>query len=217
VRLGAGLGGLAAAAAFANRGTRVLVLERLANFGDAATVYRHGALTMEASLHETDGDTVFRPNSVFSRLGLTGSVEAIETGIFYEARGGALASPIQIPSGLDNAHEALSRSLPDARKVIDALVAEVDRRFPGFAGAVSQSEIATARTMKSRLGTAAGEVYGFRPTPSRLIGRPPNAATSIDGLWLSSDYTVSGGYSGAMQGGLMAADAAARSRPRPDV
>jgi flavin-dependent dehydrogenase len=34
VRLGAGLGGLAAAAAFANRGTRVLVLERLANFGD---------------------------------------------------------------------------------------------------------------------------------------------------------------------------------------
>ena len=501
--IGSGLGGLSAAAAFANRGKRVLVLERLANFGGAATVYRHGALTMEASLHETDGDTVFGPNSVFARLGLTGAVEAIETDVFYEARGGALAAPIQIPAGLDNAREALKRSLPRARKALDAyfrelkalyrtlrdledmgsrgpsvllgllfsgrlfklvadarrtvarrfdavfgrneaakfalgapiayldddpaklsfllfagvwsryaesgsyyfkggsraltlallkrvkegggearhhcsvvsilldakghaagvvhedrsgdrsealapiifagaapaalaemlpedrraafarhyakfepsvslfnvalglsrpasefglsaystftypddmkrysdfpraaavfghepsgiappyviadygrldaglrqpqdpylvslcgvdrlawwdgldeagemtrrkrwidtLVADVDRRYPGFAGAVSQAEIATARTMKNRLGTPSGEVYGFRPTPSRLFGRPPSAATSIEGLWISSAYTVSGGYSGAMHGGLMAADAALR-------
>ena len=106
--IGSGLGGLSAAAAFANRGKRVLVLERLANFGGAATVYRHGALTMEASLHETDGDTVFGPNSVFTRLGLTDAVKAIATDVFYEARGGALASPVQIPAGLDSAHESLS-------------------------------------------------------------------------------------------------------------
>ena len=499
--IGSGLGGLSAAAAFANRGKRVLVLERLASFGGAATVYRHGALTMEASLHETDGDTVFRPNSPFARLGLTGAVEAIATDVFYEARGGALAAPIQIPVGLDNAHEALREALPEARvaldayfrelkhlyrslhdledmgsrgpsallgmlfsgrlfeligearrtvaerfdavfgeaeaakfalgapigyfdddparlsfllfagvwsryvesgsyyfkggsralsvallkrvkenggearhhcsvisilldakgraagvtyvdragdrfealapvifagaapaaltemlpedkreafahqfanfepsislfnislglsrpaaefgvsaystfiypdsmmryadfpqaaaifgqepsaamppyviadygrldaglrqpqdlylvslcgvdrlawwdgldeagetarrmRWIDALVGDVDRRYPGFAGAVSQAEIATSRTMKTRLGTLRGEVYGFRPTPSRLFGRPPSAATSIGGLWISSAYTVSGGYSGAMHGGLMAADAA---------
>lgn len=499
--IGSGLGGLSAAAAFANRGKRVLVLERLANFGGAATVYRHGALTMEASLHETDGDTVFRPNSPFARLGLTGSVEPIATDVFYEARGGALAAPIQIPVGLDNANEALGRALPEARAAldayfrelkhlyrslhdledmstrgpsallgmlfsgrlfeligdarrtvaerfdavfgeaepaklalgapiayfdddpaklsfllfagvwsryvesgsyyfkggsralslallshvkenggearhhcsvfsilldakgraagvtyddragdrlealapvvfagaapaaltemlpedkreafahqfakfepsislfnislglsrpaaefgvsaystfiypdgmmrfsdlpnatrlfgqapsglmppyviadygrldaglrqpqdpylvslcgvdrlawwegldeagatarrkrwIDALVADVDRRYPGFAGAVSQTEIATARTMKTRLGTPSGEVYGFRPTPSRMFGRRPSAATSIEGLWISSAYTVSGGYSGAMHGGLIAADAA---------
>jgi all-trans-retinol 13,14-reductase len=499
--IGSGLGGLAAAAAFANKGKRVLVLERLANFGGAAAVYRHGALTMEASLHETDGDTVFGPNSVFARLGLTDAVEAIKTDVFYEARGGALAAPIQIPPSLDAAHDSLARYLPDARAAldayfrelkhlyrtlhdledmgslgpsallgmlfsgrlfeligdsrrtvaerfdavfgenegakmalgaplayfdddpsklsfllfagiwsryvesgsyyfkggsralslallkqvkeragearhhcsvvsilldakdraagvtyedhaggrleafapiifagaapaalatmlsddkrvkfahqfakfepsislfnvslglsrpasdfgvaaystfiypddmthysdfpraaavfgreptgpvppyviadygrldaglrqpqdlhlvslcgvdrlawwegldeasatarrkrwIDALVSDVDRRYPGFAGAVSQSEIATARTMKTRLGTPSGEVYGFRPTPSRMFGRLPSAATSIDGLWLSSAYTISGGYSGAMQGGLMAADAA---------
>jgi phytoene dehydrogenase-like protein len=499
--IGSGLGGLSAAAAFANRGKRVLVLERLANFGGAATVYRHGALTMEASLHETDGDTVFGPNSVFTRLGLTNAVKAIATDVFYEARGGALASPVQIPAGLDNAHESLSRSLPEAKAALDAyfrelkhlyrtlsdledmgsrgpsallgslfsgrlfeliadarrtvaerfdavfgenetakfalgapiayfdddpaklsfllfagvwsryvesgsyyfkggsralslallnrvkesggdarhncsvvsilldakgraagivyedrsgeqlealasivfagaapagvadmlpedkrerfahqflkfepsislfnvslglsrpasefgvsaystftypddmkrysdfpraaavfghepfgamppyviadygrldaglrqpqdpyfvslcgvdrlawwdgldeadekarrarwidtLIADVDRRYPGFAGAVSQTEIATARTMQKHLGTPSGEVYGFRPTPSRLFGRPPSAATSIEGLWISSAYTVSGGYSGAMHGGLMAADAA---------
>jgi all-trans-retinol 13,14-reductase len=499
--IGSGLGGLTAAAAFANRGKRVLVLERLANFGGAATVYRHGALTMEASLHETDGDTVSGPGSAFARLGLTGAIETVATDEFYEARGGALAAPVRIPSGLEMAHESLIRSLPDAKAALDAyflelkhlyrtlhdfeekgsigpsallgllfsgrlfeliadarrtvaerfdavfgdneaakfalgapiayfdddpaklsfllfagvwsryvesgsyyfkggsralsvallnhvkqsggdarhgcnvvsilldakghaagvayedrvgarsealapiifagaapsavaemlgndkrasfahkyetfepsislfnvslglsrpasefgltaystfvypdgmrrfadypqaaavfgrepsgamppyvivdygrldtglrqpqdlhlvslcgvdrlawwdglneaaettlrkrwmeaLVADADRRYPGFAGAVSQAEIATARTMKSHLGTPSGEVYGFRPTTSRLFSRPPSAGTSIEGLFLSSAYTVSGGYSGAMHGGLMAADAA---------
>ena len=106
---------------------------------------------------------------------------------------------------LDEAGETARR-----KRWIDTLVADVDRRYPGFAGAVSQAEIATARTMKTRLGTPSGEVYGFRPTPSRLFGRLPSAATAIEGLWLSSAYTVSGGYSGAMHGGLMAADAAWR-------
>jgi phytoene dehydrogenase-like protein len=94
---------------------------------------------------------------------------------------------------------------------MDALVADLDRRYPGLRGAVAQREIATSRTMQKWLCTPSGEVYGFRPTPSRLFSRPPSAATPIRGLWLSSAYTFSGGYAGAMQGGWMAADAAAKS------
>jgi hypothetical protein len=105
--------------------------------------------------------------------------------------------------GLDAATERTRR-----QQWIDALVADLARRYPGLQGAVAQREIATSRTMHKWLGTPDGEVYGFRPTPSRLFSRPPTAATSIRGLWLSSAYTVSGGYAGAMQGGLMAADAA---------
>jgi all-trans-retinol 13,14-reductase len=501
--IGSGLGGLSAAAALAQRGRRVLVLERLANFGGAATIYRHGSLTMEASLHETDGDTVFNPHGAFARLGLADALDPIKTDIFYETRGGPLPGPVRVPHGLAEAREALTHALPASRSAIgtyfdemerlyrslheleemgargpgalvsllfsgrlfklisdarhtvqerfdglfgtdeavrfalgaplgyfdddpaklcfllyagvwsrfvesgsyyfkggsraltlalakqvkdasgntihnaevreilldakgaaagvayvdktgtahealaplifgnaaptalsqmlpedrreafeahfaryepsvslfnvslgltrpatefgvsaystflfpddmtrfadypvaaavfgqkpqgrtppfvvadygrldtqlrkdgdpyfvslcgvdrlewwagldepggmdrrkhwiDALIAEVNRRFPGFAGAVSQAEIATARTMKNRLGTPSGEVYGFRPTPSRLFSRPPSAATPVKGLWISSAYTVSGGYAGAMQGGLMAADAAMR-------
>ena len=66
--------------------------------------------------------------------------------------------------------------------------------------------------MQSHLGTPSGSVYGFRPTPSRMFGRVPSAATPIKGLWLSLAYTVSGGYSGAMQGGLMAANAALKPK-----
>ena len=503
--IGSGLGGLTAAATFANQGKRVLILERHENFGGAATVYRHGRLTIEASLHETDGNTVFGPNSLFARLGLKKDIDPIATDMFYEARGGALVAPIQIPVGLNNALASLSRSLPESKtqldayflelqhlhrslgdlenmsshgpmpllqllfsgrffeliadsrsnllerfdkllgeseaakfalgapisyfdddpaklsfllyagvwsryvengsyyfkggsralamallkhvedaegearanamvtkilldskghasgvqyndlngnqqealaptifagiapsviadmlpeiqKVeftktfanfepsislfnislglnrsasefgvttystfiypdemrhfadyrqaaarfgqqpnglmppyiiadygrldsglrlandlysvslcgvdrlawweglddasvktrkqnwIDALVKDVDRHYPGFASAVVQTEIATARTMQSQLGTPSGSVYGFRPTSSRMFGRLPRAATSIEGLWLSSAYTISGGYSGAMQGGLMAADAALKSK-----
>ena len=53
--IGSGLGGLTAGALYARAGHRVLVLERNRNFGGAATVYRHGALAIEASLHEIDG------------------------------------------------------------------------------------------------------------------------------------------------------------------
>lgn len=91
---------------------------------------------------------------------------------------------------------------------LDALTRDVDRRFPGFASAIVHAELATARTMQTRMGSPGGSVYGFRPTPQRLFHRPPTARTAIEGLWIASAYTVSGGYSGAMQGGVMAAEAA---------
>ena len=53
IAIGSGLGGLTAAALYARAGHRVLVLERNDEFGGAATTYRHGQLTIEASLHET--------------------------------------------------------------------------------------------------------------------------------------------------------------------
>ena len=84
--VGSGLGGLAAGAAFARKGKRVLVLERLSNFGGAATIYRHGSLTMEASLHETDGDTIFGPTSAFAHLGLQGALDPVAIDVFYEVR-----------------------------------------------------------------------------------------------------------------------------------
>lgn len=502
--IGSGVGALAAAAVLTQAGKRVLILERLANFGGAATVFRHGDLTVEASLHETDGDTVLAPHGAFARLGLQGAVEPIETENFYEVRAPGLNQPVRMPHGLDASRAAMKRALPNRDEALDryfdevvrlhrtladfeqfsargpmallglvfsgrlfefvaetqrslgqefdrvfgddeaakfalgaplayfdddpnqlsfvlfggvwsryvesgayyvrggsaaitlalaqqvkrhggvlrrkaevvrlllnddgsacgvvvrdetgreesvyaptviggaapaslaamlpeevrasfndrykdlepsvslfsvalgltapaaafgvssystfvfpetmrryadfpqaaavvsqppagavppyviadygqletglgregdlhgvvvcgvdrfdwwraldenteterrrawtaAIVADLDRRYPGLAAAVAQAEMANARTMRYRLGTPQGEVYGFRPTPSRLFGRMPTAATAIDGLWLASAYTVSGGYAGAMHGGLMAADAVLRA------
>jgi all-trans-retinol 13,14-reductase len=71
IAIGAGLGGLTAAALYARAGHRVLVLERNQHFGGAATVYRHGALAIEVSLHEIDGLDAEDPKGPIMRaLGL---------------------------------------------------------------------------------------------------------------------------------------------------
>ena len=110
--IGSGLGCLAAAVELARDGRRVLILERLSNFGGAATIYRHGRLTIEASLHMTDGRSLFDAGGIYRRLGVTERLEPVRIPEFHEVRGGPLAAPVRVPSGLDAAAEALCRAFP---------------------------------------------------------------------------------------------------------
>ena len=48
---------------------------------------------------------------------------------------------------------------------LDAIVADVDRTFPGFATAIVQREIATAATMQRYLNTPEDALYGFAAEP----------------------------------------------------
>ena len=89
---------------------------------------------------------------------------------------------------------------------MDALIAAVDREFPGFAGAVVQREMSTALTMHRELNTPGGAVYGFAPAvPPHGVPRFPSARTPVDGLWLASAFVFGGGFSGAMMSGAVAA------------
>ena len=110
----------------------------------------------------------------------------------------------------------LSSDERHARKVkwIDALIADVDRHFPGLAGAVVHREMATADTMQRYLNTPGGAVYGFAPdrTLGKTIRQGPR--TPIGGLWLASAYTSGGGYTGVMIGGAQAATEAMREARR---
>jgi phytoene dehydrogenase-like protein len=110
------------------------------------------------------------------------------------------------------------RALPPAaaadRKArwVEAIVADLDRRFPGLAGAFDWKEMANAQTMARFMNTPDGAVYGFAPAPPDPLPHPPRIATQVPGLYLASAYTVSGGYTGAITGGLMAARAALQRR-----
>jgi phytoene dehydrogenase-like protein len=88
---------------------------------------------------------------------------------------------------------------------MDRLIADLDREFPGIAGAVVHREMATAETLAHYLNTPGGAVYGFAPEGSLadVFGFTPR--TRIDGLWLASAYTFAGGFTGAMLGGAEAA------------
>ena len=96
---------------------------------------------------------------------------------------------------------------------LDAVLERLDAEWPGFADAVVQRDIATARTMHDFLNTPGGAIYGFAPNvPDRtlLSGPPRTPKTSIKGLWLASSFAGSGGFTGAMGSGGWAAKAALR-------
>lgn len=92
---------------------------------------------------------------------------------------------------------------------MDALIARLDREWPGFAAAVQVRDLATARTMAEYLGTPGGAVYGFSPDVPSLPLPGARARTqprtSVEGLWLASAWGGFGGVTGAMGTGALAA------------
>jgi phytoene dehydrogenase-like protein len=111
--IGSGLGGLTAGALYARSGRRVLVLERNESCGGAATVYRHGPLAIEASLHEIDGLDADDPKlPILRSLGLDKDLAFVDVGDLYEVRGPQLGKPFVLPCGMEQALAAATARFP---------------------------------------------------------------------------------------------------------
>jgi phytoene dehydrogenase-like protein len=107
-------------------------------------------------------------------------------------------------SGLDRAARDTKQNL--WRR---AIIAAIDREFPGFAAHVVASVFNTAMSMHTYLNAPEGAIYGFAPLPPsgpiwRGTGRSPK--TPLPGLYLASSYAGSGGFTGAILAGGNAAD-----------
>jgi phytoene dehydrogenase-like protein len=118
--IGSGLGGLTAGALYARAGHCVLILERNAHFGGAATVYLHGALTIEASLHQIDGLDAEDPKGpVLRTLGLDRDIPFVSVGDLHEVRSPLLGMPFVLPQGYDVAVAATKERFPHQAKGVD--------------------------------------------------------------------------------------------------
>jgi phytoene dehydrogenase-like protein len=95
-----------------------------------------------------------------------------------------------------------------------ALISDIDRHFPGIAGAVTYQEMSTAETMHHYLNTPGGAVYGFSPDVSAIGALSSGPRTAIPGIWLASAFTLSGGFTGSMLGGALAATEAMKEMRR---
>jgi phytoene dehydrogenase-like protein len=132
--IGAGLGGLTAAALLAQAGRKTLLIERNYGVGGAASTYKAGELVVEASLHETSdpGDPIDPKHAVLSGLGVLDKVEWVPTGSVYEVRGGPIGPPFVLPEGFSNAREVLIDRFPAARAGAGPLLDEMERIATGL-------------------------------------------------------------------------------------
>jgi len=127
ITIGSGLGGLTAAALFARAGHRVLVLERNANFGGAATVYHHGALAIEASLHEIDGLDARDPKGPILRaLGIDRDIPFVDVGDLHEVRSPLFDKPFVMPHGFDAALSASKAHFPGQASGVEQYFERID-------------------------------------------------------------------------------------------
>jgi len=133
---------------------------------------------------------------------------AIDSGL--ESEGLMLVSVVAIDAVANWANLDRERERERRDAWTDAITAEIDRRWPGFAGAVEQKVVLNARAIRDYLGAPEGAIYGFAlepPTRSLWFGLDRSPKTPLDGVFLASSYAGSGGYSGAMGTGAMAGDA----------
>lgn len=110
----------------------------------------------------------------------------------------------------------------DAKRVrkerwMDRLIGDLDREFPGIAGAVVQREMATAETLQRYLNTEGGAVYGFAPVGGPVEAFRASPRTTVQGLWLASAYVMGGGFTGAILSGAKAARAVVRDAPPSEL
>src|SRR5438105_4612285 len=128
VVIGAGLGGLTAAAILARAGRKVLVIERSNSVGGAASSYKVGELFVEGSLHETSDPHDFRDpkHDALRRAGVLDAVGWIPAGALYEARGGPLDRPFVLPDNFASARHTLTARFPEARAGIERLLGEME-------------------------------------------------------------------------------------------
>lgn len=129
VVIGSGLGGLTAGALLAKAGYSVCLLERNFSLGGAASVFKVGPLTVEASLHQTSDARNPRDvkHRILSELGILDDIEWLPTDVLYKARGGPLAAPFELPKGFAAAHDALAERFPDKSAAIGTFLGEVEQ------------------------------------------------------------------------------------------
>ena len=135
VVIGSGLGGLTAAALLSKAGKNVCVLERNHSIGGAASAFKSGALRIEPSLHQTadPNDPQEPKRAILEELGLLHDIEWTPISPFHSVRGKLVGGLFDLPTGFEEAREALEARFPRSRRGIASLFRAIKAMHAGVA------------------------------------------------------------------------------------
>ena len=128
VVIGSGLGALTAAALLARAGRKVCVLERNTSMGGAASCYKAGGLTIEASLHETADphDPRDLKHLILKSLGILDDITWVPIKPLYTVRGGPFEAPFAMLQGFAEARAALGDRFPAEKAGIGRVLGRME-------------------------------------------------------------------------------------------
>ena len=89
--------------------------------------------------------------------------------------------------------------------VTKALIADLEKDYPGISELIEYAELATAKTVKRYLQTPAGTAYGFAPTASQFFRPPESTSDKLDNLFFVGAWVIGGGFTPAIMSGAMVA------------
>lgn len=221
--IGAGLGGLTAAAQLAQAGCKTLLIERNTSVGGAASTYKAGDLVIEASLHETSGpeDPIDPKHAVLKDVGVLDKVVWVPTGSVYEVSGGPIGVPFTLPDGFSDARAALIDRFPTLSSGIGDVIAEMeqisaglgtlsrgrasfDDPLAGLSATLKLAPVASGwrKSLSERLQSAFGDNEGAK---CALAANLLYWHDDPDALWWIQFAVAQGGYIGSggryIQGG----------------
>ncbi len=133
VVIGSGLGGLTAAALMAKAGRRVCLIERNPSLGGAASCFKHGTLTIEASLHQTADprDPNETKHAILEHLGVLEELDLVPIAPFSSVHGGPVGERFDLPVGFGPARDALGARFPASRDGFDGLLGAMQTLYEG--------------------------------------------------------------------------------------
>ena len=130
--IGAGGGGLGAAARLSLAGKRVLVLEQHHKVGGYMTAFERGDYTFEVSLHAMDGlDPGGLTNAAFRKLGILDRIKPVRLDPMYRACFPQMA--LDVPADIEQYRKLLKERFPGEAEGLDRLFAALDRIDRAFA------------------------------------------------------------------------------------